>query len=152
MYFLVLHVTYTLSSDLTLEQTLDVFKLMTLTYARYVDSKSREAIACVGAKIVEKDESRASKDESGPKKGVADHVIGWIRSEAVRVTGKGASGLVVLPTSSFLRKHAFTHLPEQSHPQTNSFFSIGAVLYTRHASRSIHSSPKHRIGTNWSNR
>ena len=115
MYFLVLRVTYTLSSDLTLEQTLDVFKLMTLTYARYVDSKSREAIACVGAKIVEKDESRASKDESGSKKGVADHVIGWIRSEAVRVTGKGASGLVVSQSRPFCVN---MHLPIYQNDRT----------------------------------
>ena len=58
-----------------------------------MDTPSREAIASVGRNIVERDESRGSGNDlkNEPKLGVADNVIGWLHSEAFRISGKGTS-------------------------------------------------------------
>ncbi|THH11230.1 hypothetical protein EW146_g8121, partial [Bondarzewia mesenterica] len=65
--------------DLDLSQTMDVFKLLTDTYPRYVDSASREAVELVGIELVRGDEERDNKF------GVAEQIVGWISTEVGRI-------------------------------------------------------------------
>ncbi|KAI0035599.1 ARM repeat-containing protein [Vararia minispora EC-137] len=65
--------------DLSLMQTLDIFKLLTLTYPRYVDSASRDGVEAVGVELVRRDEAR------GDKIGATEQIIGWIVTEAARM-------------------------------------------------------------------
>ncbi|PCH35750.1 ARM repeat-containing protein [Wolfiporia cocos MD-104 SS10] len=74
-------------ADLSLSQTLDVFKLMTLTYSRYVDTPSREAVAAVGEELVRRDEMRG-RPEGEPNEsplGVTEQVIGWLSNEVGQI-------------------------------------------------------------------
>ncbi|KAK2463021.1 hypothetical protein APHAL10511_004676 [Amanita phalloides] len=79
--------------DLTLSQTLDVFKLLTMTYPRYNDPGSREAVKVVGMELVRRDElrgtSKGAQEES--KLGVAEQIIGWLSVEVGRVTKRGSA-------------------------------------------------------------
>ncbi|KAF8627766.1 hypothetical protein AX17_006131 [Amanita inopinata Kibby_2008] len=79
--------------DMTLSQTLDVFKLLTLTYPRYNDSGSREAVEAVGMELIRRDELRetpkGAQDET--KLGVAEQIIGWLSVEVGRVAKRGSS-------------------------------------------------------------
>ncbi|KAI0060576.1 ARM repeat-containing protein [Artomyces pyxidatus] len=71
--------------DLSLSQTLAVFKLLTETYPRYIDSASREAVEAVGVELVRKDESREEK------LGVTEQIIGWISNEVGRISKRASS-------------------------------------------------------------
>ncbi|KDR69874.1 hypothetical protein GALMADRAFT_913484 [Galerina marginata CBS 339.88] len=79
--------------DLTLSQILDVFKLLTLTYPRYSDASSRDAIEAVGIELVRRDELRGTdegaKDEL--RLGVAEQLLGWLSNEVGRLSKKGNS-------------------------------------------------------------
>lgn len=70
-----------------------MFKLLTLTYPRYNDSGSREAVQDVGVELVRRDELRGTpkgaQDEK--KMGVAEQVIGWLSIEAGRVAKQGTA-------------------------------------------------------------
>ncbi|TFK50812.1 ARM repeat-containing protein [Heliocybe sulcata] len=80
--------------DLSLSQTLDVFQLLTLTYPRYVDQSSREAVEAVGMEIVRRDELRGTPegkpDES--KLGVTEQILGWLANEVGGIHKRGATG------------------------------------------------------------
>ncbi|KAI0343486.1 ARM repeat-containing protein [Trametopsis cervina] len=69
--------------DLTLSQTLDIFKLLTLTYSRYVDVSSREAVEAVGIELVRRDELRGTSegDPDEIKLGVTEQIVGWLAHE-----------------------------------------------------------------------
>ncbi|KAI0688462.1 ARM repeat-containing protein [Cytidiella melzeri] len=69
--------------DLTLSQTLDVFKLLTLTYPRYVDAGSREAVELVGTELVRRDELRGTPegDVEEDKLGVTEQIVAWLAHE-----------------------------------------------------------------------
>jgi hypothetical protein len=71
------------TTDLTLSQILDVFKLLTLTYPRYSDGASRDAVEAVGMELVRRDELRGSlegaQDEN--KLGVTEQILGWLSNE-----------------------------------------------------------------------
>ncbi|KAF8131842.1 armadillo-type protein [Boletus edulis] len=70
------------SWHLSLSQVLDVFKLLTETYPRYIDTPSRDAVEHIGMRLVQKDES--IRDAS--KLGVLDNVLGWLANEATRIS------------------------------------------------------------------
>ncbi|KAI0077211.1 ARM repeat-containing protein [Panus rudis PR-1116 ss-1] len=62
-------------ADLSLSQNLDIFKLLTQTYTRYIDAPSREAVEEVGVELVKQDNSRESPY------GVAEQIFGWLANE-----------------------------------------------------------------------
>lgn len=74
--------------DLSLSQTLDIFKLLTQTYSRYVDASSREIVEEVGVELVRRDELRGTPggepDES--KLGVTEQILGWLTNEVGRIS------------------------------------------------------------------
>ncbi|KAF9496394.1 ARM repeat-containing protein [Pleurotus eryngii] len=80
-------------ADLNLSQTLDIFKLLTETYAKYSDSSSRDAVEDVGRELVRRDEARGTPD--GPadesKMGVAEQVLAWMKLEVNRIVKAGSS-------------------------------------------------------------
>ncbi|KAG5642517.1 hypothetical protein DXG03_002618 [Asterophora parasitica] len=79
-------------ADLNLTQIMDIFKLLTLTYPRYPDVASREAVEAVGMELIRRDELRGSPD--GPigevKLGVAEQIIGWLSTEVARLAKRGS--------------------------------------------------------------
>lgn len=80
-------------SDLNLSQTLDIFKLLTLTYPKYADGASREAVEAVGMELVRRDEVRGTAE--GPpdetKMGVAEQILGWLAHEVARISKHGSA-------------------------------------------------------------
>jgi len=94
-----------LESDLSLSQTLDIFKLLTDTYPRYIDSASREAVETLGVEIVRQDEVRDSK------LGITEQVLGWVSSEVNRIS-KRARSVICLTT---LRIFCFVLLTSCGH-------------------------------------
>ena len=66
---------------------MDVFKLLTSTYPRYIDSESREAVEEVGMAMVRRDELRGTPqgevDET--RFGVTEQVLGWMSQEVGRI-------------------------------------------------------------------
>ncbi|EGO00628.1 hypothetical protein SERLA73DRAFT_71629 [Serpula lacrymans var. lacrymans S7.3] len=78
--------------NLSLSQTMDIFKLLTQTYPRYVDAASREAVEAIGMDIIKRDELRGdphtSPDEC--KMGVAEQVLGWLSNEVGRMSKRGS--------------------------------------------------------------
>ncbi|THU98405.1 ARM repeat-containing protein [Dendrothele bispora CBS 962.96] len=81
------------TADLNLSQVLDVFKLLTLTYPRYTDGLSREAVENVGMELVRRDELRGTEkgaiDEQ--KMGVTEQILGWLSHEVSRLSKRGSA-------------------------------------------------------------
>ncbi|KAF8959922.1 armadillo-type protein [Flammula alnicola] len=79
--------------DLSLSQILDVFKLLTLTYPRYSDSGSREAVEAVGLELVRRDELRGTEEgaKDEVRLGVAEQILGWLSNEIGRLAKRGSS-------------------------------------------------------------
>ncbi|KAF8230282.1 hypothetical protein L208DRAFT_1282749 [Tricholoma matsutake] len=79
--------------DLTLPQILDIFRLLTLTYPRYSDSASRDAVEAVGMELVRRDELRGTPegavDEN--KLGVTEQIIGWLSNKVSRFAKHASS-------------------------------------------------------------
>jgi hypothetical protein len=77
--------------DMNMSQTLDVFKLLTQTYPRYVDTVSREAVLAVGMALVKRDELRGMSegDPEEQKLGVTEQILGWLANEVGRVSKNG---------------------------------------------------------------
>lgn len=77
---------------------MDVFKLMTITYPRFDDVKSREAMEEVGMELVRRDEVRGT--DAGPpdetKLGVTEQILGWLSNEVVGLS-KRASSYAISP-------------------------------------------------------
>jgi hypothetical protein len=80
--------------DMNLSQTLDIFKLLTQTYPRYVDTASREAVEAVGMELVKRDELRGSSksDTEESKLGVTEQILGWLANEVGRIAKRGVPG------------------------------------------------------------
>lgn len=78
------------SADLSLSQTLDLFKALTLTYPRYADAASRTAVEDIGTALVKRDAAR------GDRIGVAEQIAGWVGAEAKRVAGMAGGSVFVL--------------------------------------------------------
>lgn len=93
------HIHISQPPGLSLSQTLDVFSLLTQTYPRYVDTASRVAVEDLGMRLIEKDESRAIDD----KLGVMEQVVGWLASEAAKVSKPGSFRCAA--SDSFIRYH-----------------------------------------------
>ena len=83
--------------DLSLSQILDVFKLLTLTYPRYSDSGSQDAVEAVGIELVRRDELRSTDagDKNQVKLGVAEQILGWLSNEVGKLVKNGNSECVV---------------------------------------------------------
>jgi hypothetical protein len=81
------------SIDLNLSQIMDIFKLLTMTYPRYSDTTSREAVEAVGMELVRRDELRGTPE--GPadenKLGVTEQILGWLSTEVARLSKRGSS-------------------------------------------------------------
>jgi len=79
--------------DLSLSQILDIFKLLTVTYPRYSDSRSRDAVEAAGMELVRRDELRGTKGgaQDEVRLGVAEQILGWLSNEVGRLTQKGNS-------------------------------------------------------------
>ncbi|KAI0757516.1 ARM repeat-containing protein [Daedaleopsis nitida] len=79
--------------DLSLSQIMDIFKLLTSTYPRYVDAESREAVESVGVVLVRRDEQRGTPqgEPDETKLGVAEQVLGWMSQEVGRIQKKSSS-------------------------------------------------------------
>lgn len=69
---------------------MDIFKLLTLTYPRYVDAQSREAVEAVGVALVRRDQQRGTPhgEPDETKFGVAEQVLGWMSQEVGRIQKK----------------------------------------------------------------
>ena len=67
-------------ADLTLPQTVDVFKLLAHTYPRYADAPSREAVELVLVEVVRRDVET--------KLGVTEPILAWCTNEAGKVSQK----------------------------------------------------------------
>jgi hypothetical protein len=65
---------------------MDVFKLLTQTYPRYVDGASRDAVEEVGMTLIEKDETA----DTGEKLGVTEQVLGWLANEVFHIAKRGS--------------------------------------------------------------
>ncbi|KAJ8595557.1 ARM repeat-containing protein [Rhizopogon salebrosus TDB-379] len=74
------------NGGLSLSQIMDIFKLLTQTYPRYVDSASRDAVEQVGMALIEKDET-ADADQ---KMGVTEQVLGWLAHEVSLIARRGS--------------------------------------------------------------
>lgn len=118
---------------------MDVFKLLTSTYSRYVDSESRAAVEEVGTALVRRDELRGTPqgeaDES--KFGVTEQVLGWMSQEVGRIAKRPRYVPLDPPVSIASPYHPYVALMP---PQTRSYCSTGAVDFTSRASIATHSS------------
>ena len=99
-------------ADLSLSQIMDMFKLLTSTYPRYIDAESREAVEEVGMAMVRRDELRGTPEgeSSESKFGVTEQVLGWMSQEVGRIQKR--SRLVSVIIRPFM-KHS-SALGEQS--------------------------------------
>ncbi|KAK0212097.1 armadillo-type protein [Desarmillaria ectypa] len=87
-------------AELSLSQNLDIFKLLTLTYPRYADSTSKDAVETVGMEIVRRDELRGTTDSGEQKLGVTEQVLGWLSHEVARYS-KLSSSSACAPSDLF---------------------------------------------------
>ncbi|KAH8110478.1 ARM repeat-containing protein [Phellopilus nigrolimitatus] len=67
------------SSDLSNAEALNTFRVVILTYPRYIDQASRKAVEDVIKELVSHED------------GIVEQIIGWIRTEAGRICEKGIS-------------------------------------------------------------
>ncbi|GBE83943.1 eIF-2-alpha kinase activator GCN1 [Sparassis crispa] len=79
--------------DFSLSQTMDVFKLLTQTYTRYIDAPSREAVEAVGSELVRRDELRGTPDgePESTKLGVTEQIFGWLSHEVGLISKRASS-------------------------------------------------------------
>jgi hypothetical protein len=79
--------------DLNLSQILEIFELLTQTYPRYVDARSRGVVEEIGMELVRRDELRGISQDAGSesKLGVAEQILGWLASEVGRMSRHGPS-------------------------------------------------------------
>ncbi|PBK90411.1 ARM repeat-containing protein [Armillaria gallica] len=87
-------------AELSLSQNLDIFKLLTLTYARYADSTSKDAVETVGIEIVKRDELRGITDSNEEMLGVTEQILGWMSHEVARYS-KLSSSSACAPSDLF---------------------------------------------------
>lgn len=69
----------TKSSEISKGEALAIFRLLILTYPRYIDQPSRDSVEQVIKELVK------------PECGILDQVVEWVRSEAGGISEKGAS-------------------------------------------------------------
>ncbi|GLB43526.1 putative ARM repeat-containing protein [Lyophyllum shimeji] len=78
-------------ADLDLTRIMDIFKLLTYTYPRYVDAASRDAVEMVFIELIRRDEMRGVPDgiPGEVKLGVSEEMLGWLSNEVVRLAKRG---------------------------------------------------------------
>ncbi|KAG6844943.1 hypothetical protein H0H87_002276 [Tephrocybe sp. NHM501043] len=66
--------------------------LLTLTYPRYLDNASRDAVEAVGMEFIRRDELRAlpSSAANEIKLGVTEQILGWLSTEVARLVKRGS--------------------------------------------------------------
>ncbi|KAG6884724.1 hypothetical protein C0993_008705 [Termitomyces sp. T159_Od127] len=71
---------------------MDVFKLLTLTYPRYPDNASRDAVEAVGMELIRRDELRGLPDgtPNEVKMGITEQILGWLSNEVARLVKRGS--------------------------------------------------------------
>ncbi|KAG6864935.1 hypothetical protein C0991_006286 [Blastosporella zonata] len=84
------------NADLSLSQIMDIFRLLTLTYPRYPDNASQDAVEAVGRELIKRDELRGlpggdTADEV--KFGVSEQILGWLSTEVARLAKRGSPRL-----------------------------------------------------------
>ena len=136
-----------MDTDMNLSQTLDIFKLLTGTYPRYVDTASREAVEAVGMELVKRDELRgtAEGDLEENKLGVTEQILGWLANEVGRISKRGVSGYVSELFCSKLKPQVDV-FPVPMLPQIYLSSSAGLVVYTKYVSRPTLTSRQRRSG------
>ncbi|KAG6873014.1 hypothetical protein C0995_003975 [Termitomyces sp. Mi166 len=79
-------------ADLSLSQIMDIFKLLTLTYPRYPDNASRDAVEAVGMELIRRDELRGLPNgiPNEVKLGVTEQILGWLSNEVARLVKRGS--------------------------------------------------------------
>ncbi|KAG8875312.1 translational activator of GCN4 [Tulasnella sp. 331] len=70
--------------DLSLSQIMDLLGILRLTYPRYIDARSRDAVLTVLEAFVKRDERR-NGEADGEKLGVTEQILGWLRTETQRI-------------------------------------------------------------------
>ena len=88
------------TKDLNLMQIMDIFKLLTLTYPRYPDAGSRDAVEAVGMELIRRDETRGLSGDVPveAKFGVAEQIVGWLSNEVGRLAKRGSPRYVLHTT------------------------------------------------------
>ena len=78
-------------TELSMAQIMDVFKLLTLTYPKYSDSASQDAVEAIGMELVRRDELRGAPGgaQDEVRCGVAEQIIGWLANEVGRLARRG---------------------------------------------------------------
>lgn len=76
--------------ELKIAQAVDIFHLLTLTYPRYVDSASREAVENTLSCLVTRDSQEGKQSELNDNK-LALTIIDWLASESRRVGKRGST-------------------------------------------------------------
>ncbi|KAG9005891.1 translational activator of GCN4 [Tulasnella sp. JGI-2019a] len=79
--------------DLSLSQIMELLGILRLTYPRYVDSPSRDAVLAVLEAFVKRDERREGETDA-EKLGVIEQILGWLKSETQRICSPGSSTAV----------------------------------------------------------
>ncbi|KAG7441044.1 ARM repeat-containing protein [Guyanagaster necrorhizus] len=87
-------------AELSLSQNLDIFKLLTLTYPRYADSISKDAVEMVGTEMIKRDELRGTMDSDEQRLGVTEQILGWLSHEVARYS-KLSSSSACAPSDLF---------------------------------------------------
>ncbi|KAG8984666.1 translational activator of GCN4 [Tulasnella sp. 427] len=80
--------------DQSQSQINDVLGIIASTYARYIDGPSREAVITVLEAFVQRDESKTDE----PKYGIAEYLLGWLKTEIPRAIHVSAGDQFVLLT------------------------------------------------------
>ncbi|KAH6909614.1 hypothetical protein BKA70DRAFT_1474643 [Coprinopsis sp. MPI-PUGE-AT-0042] len=94
--------------ELSLSQILDIFRLLTLTYPKYVDNLSRDAVEEVGMELVRRDELR----EEG-RMGVTEQILGWLSNEVGGLVKRGTA-------KDYMARHGFPwRFQKGRHEQSN---------------------------------
>ncbi|CAL1711997.1 unnamed protein product [Somion occarium] len=134
-------------ADLSLSQMLDIFKLVTQTYTRYMDTSSREAVEDVGIELVRQDEQREQP------LGITEQILGWLVNEvsqfAKRPGGFAASDMFVLLSWScgLYAVCLKTNANFTSTPTWRALIGVMAILVDLLLDKSSHAKPSVRKST-----
>lgn len=66
---------------------MDLLGILSLTYTRYVDAPSRDAVVAVLMAFVKRDERRGTPEGEADteKLGVSEQILSWLNTEAKRI-------------------------------------------------------------------
>jgi hypothetical protein len=72
--------------ELTTNQLVDIFNLLKLTYPRYIDAPSREAVEAILHALVLRGSQKSSQDSA-----MVRNIVKWLTLESTRVARQGSS-------------------------------------------------------------